>query len=470
MLLAAVIVAGAGAALAWRLAGVRAEVAAALPPRPPIEGLSLQFPDRLDQAEARARSLWGSRAGLAELARLYHANGFLPHASDCERALMRLEPTNPRWPYLLAHTIGGYGDLDEALPLLQRTVELAPDYGPARVRLGDAFLKRNEPERAATIYRQVLSDEPANGYATIGLARTEIAADRAAAARDRLQRLVSDQPLFAPAWTLLISVDEQLGDTALAERHRIESRATGRSRDMTDPWIDELMEDCYDPYRLAVAASTADPANDQARARELLQRAISVAPQGDLAHRLLGNLLSDLGELPAARGYLERATELNPRDPDNWSYLLRVQKAMNDMPAAVRTLEAGLAHCPDAPVLHLERGRRLVAAGELDRAAEAFERSRRLRPEESSAYVELAVVRFKQDRLEEGIAELREAVKVDPTQPVAIVLLARYAINTGDPAAAKDWIQRSRLQPKVRPADLDSLIAEYRSAFGHDPF
>jgi predicted Zn-dependent protease len=465
----ALVVLAAGGAWWWSAAQARDSVTVILPPRPDKAGSAEELRARLDDAEQRARGLWRPIEGLADLARLYHANEFADEADQCERGLMQLDPTNPLWPYLQAHTLGGYGYLDEALSLLQRTIELAPDYVPARVRLGDAFLKRNEIERAAAVYGDALARDPFNGYGSIGLARTELAAGRGAAARDRLLQLVAAQPTFVPGWGLLVNVDEQLGDAAAAETHRARARDAGRPREMPDPWIDELMSYCYDSYRLAVAASAADPANNQARARQLLERAVSIAPNDDLPHRLLGNLLSDLGELSGARIYLERATVIAPKEPDNWSYLVRVLKAMGDVGAASRAVDVGLEHCPQSAVLRLERGRRFAAAGQFDRALSEFEQSRRLRPEDSSAYIEIAQTHFSQNRLEAGIAELRRADGVEPNHPVVVVLLARYAISTGDQRAALEWIRRGRAQPKVLPQDLARVIAEYKAEFGQEP-
>lgn len=472
LLLGAVVVLGSlgGAGYrVWLAAQWRTAVLAVVPPRPNLERCTPELRTRLDEAEKQTRSLWRSVTGLAELARLYHANGYVAEASVCEENLIELDPRNPLWPYLRAHTLGGYGDLEEAMPLLQRTTELAPDYLPAKIRMADILLKRNAPGRSAEICREVLRENPHHGYALIGLARSELALGRPEEARLRLQQLVADEPSFVPGWTLLISIDEQLGDAASAASHRVQSRGTSRSREMPDRWVDELMVDCFDPYRLAVAASAADPADHQARAKQLLERAIMIAPNDDLPHRLLGNLLSDLGELASARIYLERATTINPKEPDNWSYLVRLLKAMGDQSAAAHALDVGLSHCPNSPILHLERGRRLKAAGQLDAAASAFDWARQLWPEEPSAYVELALVDFKRDRMEEGIAKLRKVMKLDPNHPIAVVLLARYAINTGDQVEARTLIQRAREHGQVPGSDIDAITAEFRAAFSEAP-
>src|SRR5690606_30593142 len=131
----------------------------------------------------------------------YHANGFLAEAGECERALVELEPSNPRWLYLRAHTIGGYGNLDEALPMLEDAIKLAPDYLPARIPLADALLKQNDIDGARLGYQEVLNRDPHHGYAVVGMARTELSEDRPEAARQRLQGYVAVRPEFVPAWT-----------------------------------------------------------------------------------------------------------------------------------------------------------------------------------------------------------------------------------------------------------------------------
>jgi uncharacterized protein HemY len=81
----------------------------------------------------------------------------------------------------------------------------------------------------------------------------------------------------------------------------------------------------------------------------------------------------------------------------------------------------------------------------------------------------MAQTHFLQYRLEAGIAELRHAQAVEPNHPVVIILLARYAINTGDDRAALEWIRRARGQPKVLAQDLARVTAEYKNEFGRAP-
>lgn len=454
--------------LTWRILQLRGTVAECLPPRPSLNAVAPVLIDEIDAAERQTRG-WAPVDGLARLARLYHANGFLVEARACEECLMRLDPSNPQWPYLLANILGGFGELDETLTLLRRTVALADDYVPARVKLGETLLKLNEPAEAAQAFNEALARDPAHPHARLGLARRDLAAGEWAAARERLQQIVAAAPKLAAAWALLATVDDHLGDKAAAAADRAKENLSGGVAEMPDPWINGLLDDCYDPYRLRIAADVWRNAEDSAKPLALLQRAVEIAPRDAQAHRQLGRFFVQLNRAAEARRHLERAAELEPGDADNWNYLVRLLNDMGDAQAASRALVAGLAHCPDSPGLHLEKGRRLAAAGEFEKAAVEFEIARRLRPEESNAYVELAQTYFRRGLLDEGMAEIRRALSVDPEQPIALVLLARYAVSTGDEAAARGWIQRLRAQPKVPARDLQLVLDEYGRAFGRVP-
>ncbi|MES1167578.1 MAG: hypothetical protein ABUL61_00270, partial [Oleiharenicola lentus] len=136
---------GAGALFGHRVYTRHALAARYIPAVPALSDRPAALAESLAEAEARSRDWLKSTRGLAELSRLYHANGFYPEAMTCYDGLRLLEPANARWPHLQASIITNFGRMDEALPLRQQAVELAPDYIPARLRLGDVLLKGNRP-------------------------------------------------------------------------------------------------------------------------------------------------------------------------------------------------------------------------------------------------------------------------------------------------------------------------------------
>lgn len=442
--------------------------ARAIPARPDLNGWSAGLVDGIADAEKNARGYFHVVSGLADLSRLYHANGFYAEAARCYEALQRVEPREARWAHLQAAIAAEFGRMDAALPAEERAVQLAPVYLPARLRLGDILLKSNQTERATKVYAEALKIESGNPYALLGLAKCDLARRDWDAAREHLRENVKRHPDFVGALSLLVTVSEHFGDDREAAALR---SAIGRREfsDLRDPWLERLADDCFDPYRLSVAAALAKFAGDNVSARRWLERAVALAPSRGAYRRQLGKLLSQSRDYAPARQQLEKAVALTPEDSDAWILLTDILTAMGDAPAAQRALAAGLAACPQSAALHYLRGQKLGAAGRDQEAMAEFKTAKALRPNEANAYIDLALVYFRLERMEEAIAEVRAALVVQPGHPLAVSVLARYAIDTGDEAAARHWIQQLREQQRISPNDLNAIVSAFQEHFRHAP-
>lgn len=451
----------------WRSYAVRERVIRALPAPPVALAAQPILRAKIAAAEEAARGYRSAPSGLGQLGRLYQANGFLAEASQAYEGLCRIEPQNPRWPYFLATILAGYGRLDSALPLLQRTIGLAPDYLPAKMQLAEALMKTGRSDEAAAVYQAVLASEPANAYAELGLARLAIAGQRWTEARDRLQKITGGRPDFAPAWSLLAGVKERTGDTAGLEAVRRRGLNSGLHV-LPDPWLNELMLDCYDLYRLDVAAVGA-AARDPAKAIRWLQRAVELDPAHAASHRLLGEQYQQKGDQPAARQHLERATELQPEEDKNWISLVDFFNTSGDAAASEQALARGLKACPQSSALLFEHGRQLVIGRRFAEAREALQESLRLNPERVEAHVGLGLAFFNLGRAPDGLTEMQAALQLDPGNPVALVTVAINAIELGDATVARTWIMRARQQSGVAAQTLLGMENKFRAKFGEEP-
>lgn len=453
----------------WRNAQQSALALAHLPTRPDLEGVSRELIARVDEAEEAVRRGRNPVEGLKILSRLYQANGFSEPALQIYRGLTLLEPTNPRWIHLEATLLAGSGRLEEAAPLLRRVVELAPEYLPARIRLADALLKLNQTDAATDGYRAVLARDPKNVYALLGLARCKMEAKHWTLAEENLQKAVQADPNFSAAWMLLAGLADQRGDAATAVSDRAHSTKGTRFQDVPDPWVDELFDDCYDPYKLRVAAATLEGAGNPAGATKILERTLQLYPNDAAAHRELARLLMAQGDLARAGPHLEKAVTLAPDDSENWIGLFKLAEANHDVPGATRAVMAGLSHCPNSPSLRLERGRQLLAEKKPQDALVEFNESKRLRPNDPDAMVQIAVAYFYLGDVAKGVAQMRAVLQVQPDHPMALLTLARNSIESGDEANARAYLLRLRQQSHVRPDDLNELAAMYQQRFGHLP-
>lgn len=464
-LLVAVLLAGLG----WRAAGRHEIARASVPARPELGAWPGELVERIAQGEARARGWVRPANGLEELSRLYHANGFYDEALKCLAGLEKLERAEGRWPHLQAVILAEFGRLDDARPGFERAVVRAPDYAPARLRLGDVRLKTNEPAAAVEAYAAVLARAPDQPFALLGLAKAALARGDWSAAREHLERAVAAHPEFIGGLSLLVTVREHFGDKSGADA----LRAIIGKREFTelpDPWRDQLADDCYDPYLLSVAASKANFAGDTVSARRWLARAIELSPRAAAYRRQLGKILLELRDYAAAQPQLEKAVELEPGDSDAWALLVFLFSATGDTLRGDRALAAGLARCPDSAALRQTYGQRLSRAGRHREAIAELKTSQRLRPNEATAYIDLAMIYFREERLDEAVAELKGALAVQPGHPLALGALARHAIGSGDEAAARHRIRQLREQPRVPAEDLRTIAAEYSRQFGRAPW
>jgi tetratricopeptide (TPR) repeat protein len=455
------------AALSWRAVARRNLVLSAIPPHPNTSALPAELESEIASAEESAHGYLHPVDGLATLSRLYHANGFYDEAMRCYGALRQLQPREGRWPHLEASILAQFGRQDEALPREEKAVELAPDYLPARLRLGDEFLNGNQWPDAARTYSEVLARSPDDPYALLGLAKCEVAAGDWGKARQNLEQSIKNHPDFIGGLSLLVTVDDHQGDHSSADALK---NFIGRREfaDLSDPWLDGLMDDCYDPYRISVASAVADAAGRSSAAKELLERAIALSPNTSAFHRQLALLYSRQGDMASARQHLERAVAVSPTDNDSWLVLSQVLGQMGDHEASERALEAGLANCPDSYGLHLEHGNQLNAAGRREAAIAEFREAHRLNPAETGPLVQLASALFADNQEDEALACLREALEKQPENPPALATLTFYFINRGNETAALEWWAHVRRQTRTPPQTVEALKQAFQQKFGRE--
>lgn len=443
----------------------RDSVAMRLPPVPDLTQASPALIERISSADASATSRRDPISGLIDLSRLYHANGYLDAASTTYAALTELQPTEARWLHLHATIRAGYGQATEAITLWQRTIELAPDYLPARLRYADLLLKANQTDSAKTAYGDALKIDSNNAYALLGLARIDYEAENWKDARRRLEKVVG-QTNYTLGYDLIVTLYERLGLDARAEAIRGQARASGAYRDPEDPWLDEILPDSYDPFMLALEAGSKARRGNPTAAIQLLEQAIAVAPTDLSAHFQLANLYREQRNIDQARDYYRRCTQLDPEFADGWAQLSDLHAKTSNPSEAGRILEAGLKACPDSPGLHLMKARRQRALGEHGPALTSYRKSISLRPNEPDAYLELGIALIDFDRRELGMRNIRAALATDPANPTALGILTFNAIELGDQAEANAKLTRIAAQPVFERQRFDQLKTAYAQKFG----
>lgn len=413
-------------------------------PEPPLESMEPAVRSQLEEqrrvvrklatdadADADAETGEGPHArelghAFGELGRLYHAYDLFDAAAAAYRNARRLEPGEPRWPYLLALVEESRGRLEDAEATLAALLESdsvpAPALAPVLVVRGRLLVDLGSREAARESLERAVEIEPDHAAALFELGRLAAEEGDAASAAKLFERVLELQPQASLVHYPLAQAYRKLGRPDEA-RAQLERRGNERVA-AADPWLEEVhalasgsaahralggfawregrLEDAVAEYRRAVEA---DPASIVSR-RDLafvlaqaghvdealgeLRVAAEARPDNALLHHATGVLESQRGDLAAARKTLERAVVLDPGYEDARWDLAQVLAGLDRPAEAAAQLEAVLAINPNRQEARKLRAVVLARAGRLEEAEAELERAVAADPEDVELRLELA--------------------------------------------------------------------------------
>jgi protein O-GlcNAc transferase len=302
-------------------------------------------------------------------------------------------------------------------------------------------------------------------------AAEHLQAGRLAEAQSLCQKMLAQDPPYAPALHLLGLVATQAGQHAVAEQYlrgalALEPGRTVWQRDLAvallaqgrpaeaervcrealamNPRASELANTlgnalaaqgrhheavtCY-RQRLASAPDDVSALNnlgnalqldgDYTGAAECFQRVIALRPQMYQAYHNLANLLRTCGRLHEALASAAQAVRLQP---DNAACVNNLGTLLHDAgrwSEAVACLRRAVELAPDSADVRTNLGNALADADQLDAAVEAYQTALRLTPDFGPALNNLGNTFKTQARLEEAMGCFRRALATDPTHHYA---------------------------------------------------
>ena len=467
-LLLACVALGAAAFYAWRWSRLPARVQAGLPAVPKFVGKPPVQAELIAQAVALTRSPRSALAGLAELGRLYHANGYSREAEACWLLLRQEQPREARWPYYLAELRRNAGDPAELGALLTRTVELAPGYAPAWLQLANLEFKTGQLDLAERHYQRRLALVPGDPHALLGLVRVAQQRGRPDEARRLAEQLVRAAPQFSTGHNLYAEMLAAAGEADAARTQRWIGREAGRFREADDPWIEELHAWCHDPGRLRMLAVIAGQTERGDQGRSLLARAIRLAPDDPAGYELLGGLERKFGDAAQARDALEtglRVAKTIRPPPSLYVALSETHLDLKQPAEALRVARLGLADAGDAAELHHAAGVALAELGRHEEAMAAFRVVLARNAHEAPAHFNLGLSLLALGRQDEARAALQRSLIQQPTQPKILSLLGRWELDAGRLDAAEEYL-RPLYESHSEVPEVRRLLAQWRLASG----
>lgn len=191
---------------------------------------------------------------------------------------------------------------------------------------------------------------------------------------------------------------------------------------------------------------------------------------GDGGPELVEVSIPDTGALgPAAREQIETARELalaeGRGDGVAWGNLGLTCHAYDFLLAAATAYENAATLAPEEPDWRYLRGRVLEALGRPDEAEREFAAAAFLAPEDLRILLGRARVNGELGRFVEAGEAARAALDLVPNDPEALLLAGRSELESGDAAAAVEYLERLFVsQPRAAPVVRE--LARAYSAWG----
>jgi tetratricopeptide (TPR) repeat protein len=423
----------AAAALLLAAAGAYAwyRVTAPVPPAIALEGTDPAVAKIIEEARAGVVRAPRSAAAWGRLGMLLAVHDFAPEARAALAQAERLDPREPRWPYLAGLVTLGQ-DLEAATLLFRRAVSLWGDsYDPARLRLAEVLLWQGQLDEAEQHFRHVLARAPREPRALLGLARLAGERNDLQGARALLGQLPASPNCNRASRVLLTEIRQRLGDRAGAEQ--AEREATAFPEDL--PWPDAVGDEYLD---LRVGENV-----ELARVAQLLrdeQVADALAevewtaqryPRSGSAQLLWGRVLLKQGQVPAAEAAIRRALQLAPELVEAHFYLGVVLYLKQDDRGAAVAFRRAIELQPSYGLAYFNLGHCLRRQGDRAGALEAFRWAVRCRPPREEAEMSLGELLAEEGQAAEAITHLRQALALNPENRTARQLLDRLSRDHG---------------------------------------
>jgi tetratricopeptide (TPR) repeat protein len=409
------------------------------PVAPPVVDLTTVDPAvrrAVDLTRAEVLHHPDSADAWGKLGMLLLAHGFSVEAIDtCLAQAERLDPRQPRWPYLRAAPLLKT-DPEAALPKLQRAVTLCDcDPDAPRLQLAELLLSDGRLEEAAAHFLRVLERHPDHARAEHGLGRLAYERGDLSESLAHLQRATADTHTRKAALTLLAQAHKRLGNSSAAEQELQQAAQLPNDTPWPDPFHEEVAQLRVGKQTVLQRSEALLSQGRYAEALGLLQQTVRDYPDLTSAQILLGRVHLGLKDPATAERVLQEAIKREPNSAEALFYLGVVCFFQKKHQEAAGFFRRAVELKPNFPQAHLDLGHCLREQGDEVDALSAFRTAIRYQPGYAAAHVNLGALLVKRGQIEEALVHLRQAVQLNPTDKDAQRLL-KMAMRQQEKAAA----------------------------------
>jgi tetratricopeptide (TPR) repeat protein len=333
------------------------------------------------------------------LGRLYWEADDLANATRVFRKMVETFPDAYSAHYFYGKVLMVQGDDSEAEAAFLKSLDLEPSLEEPRMELLKIYQKQNRPDMIAQIYDEIITNNPANYSAALGLAwhHQEMGKPLAAAS------ILSDLGKRAQA-------DNDVIKTLF--KHYIEPKDYQRA-----VWaLSGMLRDSPDNSDLNYLAGVAHDGLTQID--EVLEHLQKVEPHSRFYHNAVVQralLFHDEGKIDQAIATVEEALKYTPDNVDYYLYLGSFFEELERYNEALKSLQEGLRIDDQNSRLHFRMGVVYDKMGRKTESIEAMKVVVRLKPDNAEAlnylgytYTDLGI------NLDEAEALIQTALKIKP--------------------------------------------------------
>jgi Flp pilus assembly protein TadD len=290
-----------------------------------------------------------------------------------------------------------HGDYQSAIREYRQLLALRPDNVEARVNLGAALAHVGQFDEAIAMYRSALPSLKDKNPVLLNLGLAYYKKGELANAREQFATLHQSAPSNVQVAILLADTEIKLGDSESASS-MLQPLERSNSR---NPDFD---------YVLGLALIKSGHRRDGI---PHMEKSAELAHSGD-AYMLAGVTLMDLNEFEQARHDLEAALQLAPNLPGLHTQVGMARDKTGDQKEAESAFRLAIKENPDDFDANLYLGAILYKRRELEEAKVYLDRAVKLKPADSMARYESAMLKSTTGEYEAAARELEGIVKDNP--------------------------------------------------------
>lgn len=326
-------------------------------------------------------------------------------------------------------------EYEQALTLLEKSIQSAPNYPLTYVFLGLTHQELGRNKEAEKAFRKALAIDPQCSEALLGLGMLLLSQNQLPEAIIYLQKHLDLNPNNPDTLDVLVPTLLKVGRVQDADKVLIKAWIESKDEDIAvryarfllstdqldkaDSFLRQAIETTESPPLLLELALTLVIKGKYTEAIPILQRALRRRPDYDRALRGLSHCFAQIKQAENALEYAVQALAINPRHYRNWQVkadalllLERFEDAIEAAQTGIDLIESGDDEAlPVLGVLYVQKLNALLRLNRIDEALSEMVLARQQMPDDPRFYLYPIQVLAQVGRLSEGLLLAKEATQ-----------------------------------------------------------